>query len=301
MIGEMLLNLLNVYHNAEVHVKEGAQILSRGDVDLTATVEEGGSILSLLPDSVMNMLNVKVGEATVTVDGTVKAGYEEDGKQAWTDGYGSVRLEADVRTICGYKYEPVQSEAFQATSGYKVPFLSVAAFPVALNVVVSDSNVRVNQNAQVSAAGDIVLRAENETRAMANAVSGFIQIPLSIAVNVVSSDAQALAKGTLTAGGNVLIASRGAQYITAKSAHGSSQTVLNSSLYGALNVVVQNVTARTGGDKDERYTGTTKITAGGHVRVKSDTIADVRDNVTSGVSPNAPRSSFTPPSTASAT
>lgn len=207
--------------------------------------------------------------------------------------YSAALIDGDVRTMCGYKYEPVQSEAFQATAGYKVPYLSVGSYPVALNVVVSDSNVKVNQTAQIVAASDIAMRSENETRAMANAASGLIQIPVSIAVNVVSGDARSLAKGELTAGGNVLIASRGAQYVVARSAHGSSQTLLNSGLYGALNVVVQNVTARTGLSDDEKGSDMTRITAGGNVRVKSETLADVRDNVTSGVSPNSPRSSYT--------
>ena len=226
-IGEMILDMVNIYAEAEVKVENGARLIAKNDVDLKAAIDQKGEIFALL--KLFNPVNVKIGTANVYVKNGAEiwAGYQKSGDKIEEAGNknGNVSLSASVKA--------------DLESGYGL----AATSPVAVSVAVQNARVHINNGAIVNATRNISLDTRNEAKAKAASRSGLGGIPLAIAVNVLYGNSTALADGNLTAGRNISINATGVETgeTTAIQEEG-----ITSGGYVAVQVAKQNIQAEVG-------------------------------------------------------
>ena len=226
-IGEMLLDMVNLSASAKITVEKDAKLIAKNDIDLVASIDQKGEILSVM--TLFNPANVKIGSASVTVKKGAElwAGYEKSGnviKEASTTN-GNVRLAATVKAVL--------------EAGYGL----AATSPIAVNVAIQNAEVEVEEGASVTAGRNITLEAKNEATAKAGSRSGLGGFPLAISTTVLYGNATSFAKGTLTAGGSINVKAAGVQ---TGDTTAIQQEGITSGGYVAVQVAKQNVQAEVG-------------------------------------------------------
>ncbi|MBR1558927.1 MAG: hypothetical protein IJ646_01665 [Clostridia bacterium] len=185
-------NLFNVSAKAAVTVARGAAIEAENDVELTAKTRLEGGMLSILKN--FNIINVKVAEAAVDVDGSVRAG--------------AFRAEAKNEVKVGYKVRDdvnVNELSPEALMDYGQDE-AVDPWPLDINVVSAQARTRIAEGAVVSAdGGSARLVAENAVKASGSAKGGTVGLPVALAVNVLTGTALARVDGAVTATGTDVV------------------------------------------------------------------------------------------------
>ncbi|MBR2526896.1 MAG: hypothetical protein IKE58_00245 [Blautia sp.] len=227
-----LENPLNQFYNrAAITLEKGSKLYAAGDIDLTAKVTQSGVNDVILKR--MDPANVWVGRSVITVKNgaLVAAGIDADTKEIKTSSSGSVTMNAITES---------KAEAGGGTEG---------ASPIAIGVLVEDSEVTVETGAQVKAARNITLNSEGKLTIETVAQSGLDGFPIAIAVNVLKNKVVSTVNGNLEAGRTVNVTAKGVSDAKATSGKGKGQTSLSGGYFG-VNVVVQDVTATIGKGAD---------------------------------------------------
>ena len=256
----MLWDMVNVNDEAAIIIGKDAEVKSAGDVIMVAKVEQSGGLHKALSN--LNLVNVKVGHASVEIAGKVYAGY--DFKKNTATRNGSVIAEARLSTSMGYDGDKIANA---------LPGGIINGFPISVNVATVSGTVEVKEGAVVQAGKDISLSAKTELKTAAWAESGLGGMPASIAVSVLNSETDAVVNGSMTAGGNVTVSAKGSAEAKTIAEKGEGQESM-SGAYGAISVVLQKVKAHTGSKA--------VVTADGSVKVLSSAVEKVENHATSG-------------------
>ena len=245
---EVSASLFDVVSTAKVGIGANAVITVLGDVVITAKcVQDQPMLLS----ANFNVVSVKIGSATIDIDGIIKAG-------------GSVSASASANVTVVASNE----------------ILAKLFIPLAVNVVVTESAVRVSGRIDAGSSevaggagtGDVKLSADGNLSVTTTASTG--KLPFSLAISVVVNDVNVeLSDGAaVTAtGGDVSLNANGSSTVTTKASKGDSDTA-NSGGYFALGIVIQNVSATIG---DSAHV------SGGNISVVSKAVENVVTNATS--------------------
>ena len=137
-----------------------------------------------------------------------------------------------------------------------------------------DASVTIEEGALVTAAEDILLKSESDIKAYNYANSGMKNIPVALALTVVSSDVDTSLEGKAVAGRKVHLFSTGEVKNDNRAARGVEATG-SSGGFAALTFVNQDVDAVI----DENA----EVTAGGDVAMYTRNIADVNNIATSSM------------------
>ena len=273
---DMLWDMVNIKDKATITIGETGEVYATGDVIMLARVEQSGSMLDLgstfttlldtLADqvnagtsatSVLNAVNVKVGEAKIDIRGKVKAGVTDFSTLAVEDGHGTVRANAEVKI----------------SEGYDSKDKLIDGIPVSVSVAYGDASVQVAKSAVIEAARDISLASKTEMKIGSRADSGLFGAPFAAAISVVVDSATTTVEGELKAhSGDVRVAADANADVRTLADKGNGQKVLSGG-YLSVAVVLQDAKAAL---KD-----TAKVTAGGKVRVESRANEKVDTNATS--------------------
>ena len=213
----MKADLFNVYHAVEINVGENAKIYASGDVNMKAAIDQSGGMMNSLINALdtlnanigdtLNMVNVKIGSATINVKGGIEAGSngtyiynnEETHTYTWQEAKenpeeeaahsGSIHLSTDVNT------------EIDAASGNG--YLSSLAIAVA--VLNSEINI---SGAVLKAAEEITAEAKGTVKVKAGATAA--DLPVSLGVIAVVSDVHTdVTDSELEAGSNVTLTAEG--------------------------------------------------------------------------------------------
>ena len=244
-------DIVNIKHDAIVNIEGSARLYARGNIGVTATIDQKGGLLEKdfgiigtiagknynNLDKIVNPINVKVGDAEVNIkEGAIlSAGYGYDGKAAST-GYGSVNIDTKIKA--------------EASAGKDAVHL-----PIAASVLVENAETNVEKGATINAARNISLNTESTLTAQALAESKMI--PLALAVDVIVNNVHTNVNGNLTAGKDVSATATGEVTSDTRASRGKGI----SGVYLSTNVVVQDVEAV--------LQKNAVVTAGGGVDVKS--------------------------------
>ena len=244
-------DIVNIKHDAIVNIEGSARLYARGNIGVTATIDQKGGLLEKdfgiigklagknynNLDKIFNPINVKVGDAEVNIkEGAIlSAGYGYDGKAAST-GYGSVNIDTKIKA--------------EASAGKDAVHL-----PIAASVLVENAETNVEKGATINAARNISVNTESTLTAQALTESKMI--PLALAVDVIVNNVHTNVNGNLTAGKDVSATATGEVTSDTRASRGKGI----SGVYLSTNVVVQDVEAV--------LQKNAVVTAGGGVDVKS--------------------------------
>ena len=256
--GNIPTSFVDVKDNASITVEENAKLLSRGNIDLEAKSLQYGGLFTCLPS--FNVASVKLGSATITINGTVIAGwYEND--EVNVRRYGDVNARAIVKTIIGYDEKGSNED------------LSLQ-LEISVDVVTAASEINVGSTGLVKAARHIRLTADNTIKVLASSAAGSIcaSSPFAVSVEVITSDAHITIDGTMNAVGTIFLNASGNITGTAR----ANRNVAASSMSGgyvAVSVVIQNVDININGN----------IKAGQNLKANANATSTVTTNAVAAV------------------
>ncbi|MBR3018477.1 MAG: hypothetical protein IKH57_15605 [Clostridia bacterium] len=254
-------DFFNVSDEAKIVIGEKAAVYSKGDVIILAQVDQSNGLLSL--PVTLNLIDVKIAQASVDIAGKIYAGYDFEHNQSPAEGSqnnlhpGSVKVDAQVKTSVG--------------SGDK-------SIPTALAVSVADveSSVTVRKGAVIEVTKDISIASKTELNAKTKADSGTFGVPAAVAVAVLVSDSHNTVDGTVTSvNGNIKIAADGQVDASTTADKGEKQEGVSGG-YVAVSVVLQDVKAELGANA--------VVTAQKDVKVQSNAVEKVEDHATTAES-----------------
>ena len=248
---DQIVDLFNVSDQSVINVNAGADVNAARDIQLLSRVKHFGGLsaaLSAIPGASMalNNVNIKMADAIVNIrDGAIL-----------TAG-GSVTADAKIETVTGYNLQYAEDgSTTEDESG---------AMPLAVSVVVNDTEVNVENGADVTAGNNILLNADSQVKVKTLASSFNVPSPFDIAVTIISNKAAVLAGGMMTAGNEVLLNAVGG--VTDVTKAGENKDVLPIGGFVAVNVADQDVRAV--------VENGAKIHAGGPVNFYATATADV--------------------------
>ena len=274
-------DMFNAEDEAKINIGEKAAIYSGGNVLISATVDQMGGIVDLaglvgLPISISptNVVNVKIGHASVDVAGKVVAGVTnmDDVAKAVKDTPNAVVAKTDG----GTGTVQIKAES-KAKMGMDMLGMSPNKDGLALAVSVADLDAAINvqKGAEIEAAGDVTLSTRTDLAAGTWANAGTLGMPVAVAVAVLLSDSHNVVAGKVTSKtGDVNITAAGSVDATTTAIRGEDQKGVSGG-YVAVSVVLQDVEAR--------LTETAQISAAGSVKVQS--TAEEKVNNTAQSSP----------------
>ncbi len=246
------LDMINVSDEATITIGEKAIVYASGDVIALAHVEQSGGMITLLSN--MNVVNVKVGKASVNVAGKVYAGYDFSKEKVDSD-RGSISMDARV----------------SATTGYSSDGKAIGSFPLGVTVIDADTKVEVQKGAVIEAARDVSIRSEGKIKVSNKAVSGYSNTPAAVAVSVLINDVRTTVNGTVHAyKGDAVIRAKGDIDADTSAGRGSSGDSISGGYVG-VTVALQDVKAEVG------QTGQVTADKGS---VKVDSVANENVNTT---------------------
>ena len=270
----MTADFFNVAHKAKVVVHNNptktAGIYAAGNVDISATVNEEGGMLDITNiTDVLNLVNVKVGTAEITVDGRILAGIDlSDGKTPWDSadaaadaavegGSGDIHLSTNVMT--------------EIEAGSSNKYLS----SLAVSVAVLNSEINIRNGAALAAGGDINASSKGDIKVTTHASAG--TLPISLAVTAVVSDVHTIVDGaSIKAGGSVNLEAESNIEAETSAGKGAGNT-RKSGGYFAVDVIIQNTAAK--------VLNQSVIHAGGDVNIHSTSNVNSVTNAVSAMDP----------------
>ena len=213
---------------------------------MSAVISQINGFIPFTPN--LNPVTVKIGNAKIILDGLVQAGTNFTAK---TD----LEVFIDVSNA----------------------ILSAAYVPVAVNIALTESSIRVGEDGSVKAGGSATLKANSDITIVTRATSGALPISLAVSVAVVDAFVETLGD-IIASAGNVLLSADGKLSMTTISSSKADETVITTGTpngdgtstgmsgnkfggFFAISVALQNVWAKVLGDAN--------ITAGGDVTVSS--------------------------------
>ena len=234
------VDLLNISDKASVRIGKNAEIYSEGDILLQAKTDQDSGIITLMPG--MNVIDLKLTEASVDVNGKLYAGYDLDKKER-NGARGSVSITAATNTTAGI------DENGAAYNG----------LPFAITMAKANAKVNIGKDAQIDASDSIHLSSKTrlEVSSRADSTNG---LPVAVAITVLTDNAKTTVNGTLSADKDVILSSSGDVDVTTIADKGEGQKGSTGGYLGAA-VVLQHVKAEAA--------DTAQITAGGDVTVQS--------------------------------
>ncbi|MCR4876840.1 MAG: hypothetical protein K5922_06690, partial [Clostridiales bacterium] len=272
----------NVKHEAKIVLADDSAIYSGGDVNISAKISQTGGILNItnLTDA-LNLLNIKIGDALIIVNGGIYAGVDLDQvldttKPASESDIPTSTLKEKIniteQSLVKNKKSAISLDAEVAvkltTGSEEDKYLS----SFALGVVTPTAKVLLQQKSDLLANGNIQANAKINAEIVTEARAG--GLPISLAVSGVASDAQVVAEGATVTSvkGDVTLeaVSKAKVTTTAEKGEGNKRT---SGGFFAIDVVVQDATAQ--------VINGAKITAGGNVNIHSTADAEVNTKATS--------------------
>jgi len=244
----------NFVTNAFIHVFKRASIISSGSVNMTASSSQTSTLKISVGDKGLQMpVAVKVGNAEIIIEGTVKA----DGK-----------VSASSESIVDIGAD---------SSGLAKFFV-----PLAVVVAVTSAETTLKSTGKIESGATTSLKSNTEVTTTCLATVG--KLPISLAVSVASVDSHVNVEGTIVSQSDIELIASGKSDVTTESKEKAPQTTkttinLNDgtkpsgesyqgtnggNTYGgffAVAVVLQDV--------DSSVTGDAKIDAGGDVTIES--------------------------------
>lgn len=160
------ISIIDPLSNVYIKVEKGASIIAGGSIVMTAGVDQRNGFIPFAEG--INPVTVKVGNAKIVLDGTISAGGSFSAK---TELNGAVKVNNAI--------------------------LAKAFIPVAVNVAVSESGIRVGESGTITAEGSVSLSAGLTLNIMTRSTTG--ALPISLAVSVVVADAYVETLGDITA------------------------------------------------------------------------------------------------------
>ena len=221
------LGLLNISDVAKVTIGQTGKVYSEGDIIISSTVEQKGGIINIGELSTVNLVDLKVAKATVDVYGGLYAGYNLNTAEANTNKQGSVNITTSAKT----------------TTGFNENGTPVNGLPLAIALANMDSVITIAQGAEIHATDSIRLVSNADLRLAARADS-YASLPVAVAAVYATVDSQVKVEGTLNAGKNINVTSRGNTEVTTIADTGNQNSI--SGGYVGLAVVLQNVKAELG-------------------------------------------------------
>ena len=217
---DVALGLADVITGTEIRIHPNAMVNANGSVILSATSTQNQALLVV---GALSPLGVKVGSSHIIVDGIINAA-------------GSVSAEA----INTFRQDASNSA------------LSAAFVPLAVMVLVSDTEVNVGKTGTILANGAVSLKAATDIQTTCMSYTG--ALPITLAVTVVVGDTSVLVDGNVTShnGDITLDASTKSNiqtgaYEKAPLTQGEGTTVSTSNVtfggFFAVAVVLENVKA----------------------------------------------------------
>ncbi len=238
---EIPMDLLSISDQAHVTIGASAKIYSESDIIVEAGVEQDGGMITLVPG--MNVINMKLAKAIIDVAGELYAGYDLDSETPNGE-RGSVRIAASTRTTAGFEEDGSVSNGL----------------PFAINLGSVDAEVKVRSGAVIEASDSIQINSRTDLKIAAKADSAS-WLPVSVAINVLTSDAKSIVEGRLTAGKDVSISSSANVDARTLAGRGSEQAMGSIAAYLSTGIILQHAKAGIG--------GSALVDAGRDVSVKS--------------------------------
>ncbi|MDP3446823.1 MAG: hypothetical protein Q8S22_02065, partial [Eubacteriales bacterium] len=227
------ISIFDIVSTALISITQSAHLIASGSVSLSASTSQTHPLIPLVGAG-CNMVNVKVGSATVTILGQITSG-------------GNVDVSAKTT---------ITAEASNAT-------LAQFFVPLAVGVMVANAEVTLGENAAITAAGSVSMLSQTDVTLKVRSTAG--KLPISLAVSVVVTDSHVNVLGDIVsqagsisanAIGNATVtttASNKAPAATAttssagtNSTGGTGGTTASGNSFGgffAISVVLQNVDA----------------------------------------------------------
>ena len=232
-------SLFDFEASAEILVDEGATLeATSGSVTMSATIDQIRSLIDLFGDALagMNVINVKVGNADITIKGNVKANSNVNiaarsnvtikaSNEMLASAFVPLAVVVDVNSVNinivdNAKIEAVHGSV-KANADSKVSLTAAAntgKLPVSLAVAVgvNDTHIKVANSSSIEAKqGDVSLIATAVTTADAKAQRGALSGDTSayITAEVVVQDAsvEIMDQASIDAGGNITVSSSATQ------------------------------------------------------------------------------------------
>jgi len=231
------ISIMDVVASASVTIAQSARLLASGAVAISAESTQTHPLIPVL-GSGYNVINVKIGSAVITILGSIEA---------------AGKVDASAKTL-------VTAEASNA---------SLAKFfvPLAVGVVVANSEVTLGADASIVAGGSVNLTSKTDVTLTVTSTAG--KLPISLAVSVVVADSHVEALGDVTSqGGSITLDAEGSAVVKTIASNKAPQTTGTTSSTGtnstggtggttasgntfggffAISVVLQNVDASVGG------------------------------------------------------
>ncbi|MEN6340037.1 MAG: hypothetical protein ABFD03_07915, partial [Clostridiaceae bacterium] len=204
------ISILDVVSEATVTIAQSASLIAGGSVVISAESSQTHPLIPVLGTG-FNMINVKVGTACVTILGSIQAA-------------GNVDVSAK---------NVVTAEASNA---------SLAKFfvPLAVGVIVADSEVTLGAGASIFAGGSVSMLSQTEVTLKVRSTAG--KLPISLAVSVVVSDSHVNVLGSITSqAGSVTLSATGNTTVSTISSNKAPEATSTTSNTGT------NSTGGTGG------------------------------------------------------
>ena len=227
-------SLFDFEASADIIVEKDASIEAvSGNVAASAVIEQNRSLIDLFGDALagINVINVKVGSADITVRGSIKA-------------RNNVSLTSRATVVMKASNE----------------MLASAFVPLAVVVAVTDVSVNILDHAVVEAVlGSVKASADSNVSLTATANTGKLPISLATAVGVNDAHIKVGGDSRIIAKGDVSLTASAITLLNAKASRGALSG--NTSVYITAEVVVQ--------DSCAEVTDRAEITAGGNVTVSS--------------------------------
>ena len=242
-VSSLVDDLIMINDSASILVGKKADIKTVHDIALLARVKHFGGILTVAPN--LNVVNVKVADAGIFISDGAKL----------TSQKGNVTADSKIETTTGYSIEFKPDGTISQTK---------SGMALGLNVIWDDAVVNVEKGATVTAAEDIILRADSDVKVINYAESGTAGIPIALALSIINNDVTSSVSGKLDAGHEVFVSATGKVDDDTNASKGAG---VSSGINGfiAVSWVQQDVDAVIKKDAD--------VTAGGDIGVYSTNIA----------------------------
>ena len=169
----MAADFFNVAHSAKVVIGENAAVYAKGDIDISAKVNQSGGILDITAlTDMLNVVNVKVGEAVIDISGKVYSGVSYNAATGETtpvsNATGNIKLNTEVK------------------SGIETGSSQSLLSSLAVSVVVADSEVLIHDGAVLQSAGSVEAEAKSIVSVKTGSSAG--KLPLALGIAAVVND-----------------------------------------------------------------------------------------------------------------